>query len=143
CVILFINSIIWNGNVINLAPVVWCDASAHLSSLRPDKDDVSRSCTYEGISPMVVKQKSRDLYIDLAIGLGFPCFIMALQYVVQGHRFNIIEQTGCFPATYDTVPSLIMWPVVIGLISAVLARWGFMNWGLLSHSSPFNMSIDG
>ncbi|KAF8842337.1 putative fungal pheromoneG-protein-coupled receptor [Paxillus ammoniavirescens] len=135
CLILFINSIIWNDNVINWAPV-WCDITARylegssigipasalciirklfrisrLSSLRPDKHD-----------------KRRELWIDLAIGLGFPCLIMTLQYVTQSHRFNIFEQIGCFPATYTTVAALfliLMWPVVIGLISAVLAAFTF------------------
>ncbi|KAF9226813.1 STE3-domain-containing protein [Gyrodon lividus] len=135
CLILFINSIIWNDNVINWVPV-WCDITARylvgasiglpasalciirklfrisrLSALREDKDD-----------------KRRELWVDLAIGLGFPCLIMALQYVVQGHRFNIVEQIGCFPATYDTILALLVistWPVVIGLISAVLAAFTF------------------
>ncbi|KIK89783.1 hypothetical protein PAXRUDRAFT_831771 [Paxillus rubicundulus Ve08.2h10] len=135
CLVLFINSIIWNDNVINWAPV-WCDITARylvgssvglpasglciirklfrisrLSSLRPDKHD-----------------NRRELWIDLAIGLGFPCLIMALQYVVQGHRFNIVEQIGCFPATYTTVAALVLifvWPVVIGFISAVFAVFTF------------------
>ncbi|KIJ69831.1 hypothetical protein HYDPIDRAFT_142477 [Hydnomerulius pinastri MD-312] len=131
CLILFINSIVWDDNVINWVPV-WCDITARflvgssigipasglciirklfritrLSSLREDKDD-----------------KRRALLIDLAVGIGFPCLIMALQYIVQGHRFNIYEQIGCFPATYPTIQAFIvvtMWPVVIGIISAVLA----------------------
>lgn len=42
-------------------------------------------------------------------------------YVVQGHRFNIFEDIGCYPVVYNTLPAYFlanMWPVVIGVISA-------------------------
>lgn len=41
-------------------------------------------------------------------------------FVVQGHRFDIYEEVGCFPATYNTLPAYFlvhMWPVVLGLCS--------------------------
>jgi pheromone a factor receptor len=44
------------------------------------------------------------------------------EYIVQGHRFNIYEQVGCFPATFNTAPAyplVFMWPVVLGLVSFV------------------------
>jgi pheromone a factor receptor len=43
------------------------------------------------------------------------------EYIVQGHRFNIFEEIGCYPMTYNTpasFPLVYCWPVVIGLISA-------------------------
>lgn len=42
-------------------------------------------------------------------------------YVVQGHRFDIYEQIGCFPVIYNTIPTFFlvhMWPLVLGLCSA-------------------------
>jgi hypothetical protein len=41
-------------------------------------------------------------------------------YIPQGHRFNIFEDVGCFPAIYNTPPAyplVWMWPLVISLIS--------------------------
>jgi pheromone a factor receptor len=42
-------------------------------------------------------------------------------YVTQGHRFNIFEQAGCYPWTYNTPVAFVFvwtWPLIIGLISA-------------------------
>jgi pheromone a factor receptor len=47
---------------------------------------------------------------------------MALQYIVQGHRFDIFEDVGCRPFTFNTplaYPLVIFVPLVIGLISGV------------------------
>ncbi|KAI6041179.1 STE3-domain-containing protein [Pisolithus marmoratus] len=67
-------------------------------------------------------EKLRDVLGDLAIGLGIPVLEMILHYIVQGHRFNIFEEIGCYPATYNTPPAYALvwcWPVAIGVISAV------------------------
>ena len=40
---------------------------------------------------------------------------------MQGHRFNIFEEVGCYPAIYNTLATYFlnfMWPILIGLISA-------------------------
>lgn len=60
--------------------------------------------------------------VDLAIGLGLPIMEMILQYIPQGHRFNIFGEIGCFPFTYNTpvaVALVMVPPILIGLVSAV------------------------
>ncbi|KAJ7469387.1 pheromone A receptor-domain-containing protein [Mycena galericulata] len=45
----------------------------------------------------------------------------AIEYVVQGHRYNIMEDVGCYPTTYNTplaYPLSYLWPNIIGLVSA-------------------------
>ena len=43
------------------------------------------------------------------------------EYIVQGHRFDIFEGVGCYPAIYNTLLTYFLnsaWPIIIGLISA-------------------------
>ena len=43
-------------------------------------------------------------------------------YVVQGHRFDIFEQVGCYPNVVNALPAyflVAMWPLLIGLVSAI------------------------
>ena len=50
------------------------------------------------------------------------------EYIVQGHRFDIFEDIGCYPALYNTLLTYfisVMWPIVIGLISAVYCGMPF------------------
>jgi pheromone a factor receptor len=44
------------------------------------------------------------------------------EYIVQGHRFDIFQEIGCYPAIYNTLPAYFisfMWPILIGLVSMV------------------------
>jgi pheromone a factor receptor len=48
--------------------------------------------------------------------------VCALDYFVEGHRFDILEDIGCYPAIYATPLALVLvlcWPLVIGVVSAV------------------------
>ena len=50
----------------------------------------------------------------------------ATDYVVQGHRFDLFEEVGCWPVTVNTVAAyflVFMWPAVIGMITMVYAGW--------------------
>lgn len=70
---------------------------------------------------MTPAEKRRAVLVDSLICLLFPLCFITLQYVVQGHRFNIYENIGCAPAIYNTLLSYFinfMWPIIIGLISA-------------------------
>ena len=49
---------------------------------------------------------------------------MHLEYIVQGHRYNIFEDIGCFPFTYNTWPAYVIVvcpPLAIGCVSAFYA----------------------
>lgn len=83
-------------------------------------------------------QKRRAIFVDMAIAIGLPVLVMILRMyrlslylciayslcfsdvVVQGHRFNILEDVGCIPTIYNTPPAyplVFMWPVLIGCVS--------------------------
>ncbi|KAG6811095.1 hypothetical protein H0H92_008983 [Tricholoma furcatifolium] len=124
-----INATVWNGNAINWAPV-WCDISSHFfvgvsigipcASLcinrRLYQISAVRSVT------ITKAEKRRAVMIDLAIAIGIPMIYMALSYIVQGHRFNIYGDIGCFPAVYYTTLAVVlvsMPPILVGCVSAV------------------------
>ena len=87
-------------------------------------------------------QKRRNIITDLLIGLGIPLLAIALckstglsfsssiylrclaVWFYQGHRFDILEGIGCVEAYPNTFLSILLntvWPVPIGLVSAVYA----------------------
>ena len=60
-------------------------------------------------------------------------------YIIQGHRFNIFEDLGCFPATYYTwlsYPILLLPPIIIGLFSATYATLTII--AFYKNNSQFN-----
>ncbi|CAK5271732.1 unnamed protein product [Mycena citricolor] len=128
CLNNFINSIIWRDNVIDWAPV-WCDISTRitvgLSVGMPAASLCINRRLYKIAACKTVSitkaEKRRAVIVDCAIGLGIPLIQMPLQYVVQGHRYDILEEIGCYPTTYNTplaYPLSYVWPNVIALISA-------------------------
>lgn len=129
CLNQFVNSVIWHGNVIDRAPV-WCDISTRLmigiAVAIPSASLCINRRLYKIASVQIVsvtrKDKQRAVLIDIMIGVGIPVTEMVLQYIVQGHRYDIFEDIGCYPFTYITPPAFVLvlvWPLVIGLISAV------------------------
>ncbi|KAG6329401.1 hypothetical protein ID866_9688 [Astraeus odoratus] len=128
CLNQFINSVVWNSDVINKAPV-WCDISTKFIvgsavGIPASSLCINRRLYYIVSVDSVTKtraEKRRDVLVDLGIGLGLPFLEMILHYIVQGHRFNIFEQVGCYPFTWNTPPAYALvftWPVAIGLVSA-------------------------
>ncbi|KIK58801.1 hypothetical protein GYMLUDRAFT_170654 [Collybiopsis luxurians FD-317 M1] len=129
CLNQFINSIIWTGNVIDSAPV-WCDISTRFIlgsavGIPAASLVINRRLYYIATANAVTitkAEKRRAVMVDLAIGVGIPILQMILQYIDQGHRFNIYEDIGCFPFTYNTWVAYVVsvtWPLVLGCISAV------------------------
>ncbi|KAI6106637.1 pheromone A receptor-domain-containing protein [Pisolithus croceorrhizus] len=128
CLNQFINSVVWNTNVIDKAPV-WCDISSKFMIGTAVAIPAASLCInrrlYHIVSVDAVTktrgEKRRDVLVDLAIGLGIPILEMILHYIVQGHRFNIFEGIGCYPTTYNTPPAYALvfcWPIAIGVVSA-------------------------
>ncbi|KIY47096.1 pheromone receptor, partial [Fistulina hepatica ATCC 64428] len=129
CLNQFVNSIVWAGNVFNPAPW-WCEISIRVifgvSVGIPASSfcivrrlyHISRTRTV-AISPA---EKRRSIIIDSAICVVLPLAYIALQYVVQGHRYNIFEDVGCEPAVVNTLATYFISyaaPLAFGLSSAV------------------------
>ncbi|KAH7924993.1 STE3-domain-containing protein [Leucogyrophana mollusca] len=128
CLNQFINSVVWNSDVINRAPV-WCDISTRFMigsavGIPCASLCINRRLYHITSVSSVTKsraQRRRDVLVDLGIGLGIPVIEMALQYIVQGHRFNIFEEIGCYPFTFNSPPAYALvfaWPIAIGMVSA-------------------------
>ncbi|KAH9911224.1 putative fungal pheromone GPCR, STE3-type [Fomitopsis serialis] len=131
CLVEFVDAVVWHGTAENIAPI-WCDISTKFligagvgipaASLCINRrlykitSVQSTTTTYE--------EKRRQMYSDLAISLGIPVLVMVLHYVVQGHRFNVLENVGCLPDIFNTplaYPLVFIWPVLLGCISFVYA----------------------
>ncbi|KAH8114854.1 pheromone A receptor-domain-containing protein [Phellopilus nigrolimitatus] len=129
CLNQFVNSIVWKDNAINWAPV-WCDISSRIiiaTSVAIPAASLSitrRLYKISRVQAVVASQKERrrEMAIDLSLVVGLPVLVMILYFFVQGHRFDIFEEMGCFPVTLNTPPSYFlvwMWPLLLGLISMV------------------------
>lgn len=128
CLNQFINSVVWAGNYRNSAPA-WCEISIRIMMGSGVGIPAASLCInrrlYKIASVQAVSstraEKRRDILVDTAICVGFPIIYLVLVSAVQGHRFDILEDIGCFPAIYNTIPTYFistMWPLVIGLVSA-------------------------
>ncbi|KAJ6629055.1 fungal pheromone STE3G-protein-coupled receptor [Mycena sp. CBHHK59/15] len=129
CLNQFINSLVWAGNTINWSPA-WCEISIRIMMAASVGLPASSLCInrrlYHIASVRTVSisktEKLRSVLVDALICGLFPVIYTALQYIVQGHRFNIFEDIGCYPDLYNSIPTYFIssiWPVIIGLISAV------------------------
>ncbi|KAF8149601.1 GPCR fungal pheromone mating factor, partial [Mycena galopus ATCC 62051] len=126
----FINSIVWANSIEDVAPV-WCDICAMMIGINVAIPAASLCITRRLYDIATRKQaavskaeRRREVLVDLAIGLGIPSLQMALQVVVQGHRYNIFENIGCYPETYNVTlayPIAFLWPNIINLISLCYA----------------------
>ncbi|KAJ7643156.1 Rcb2.42 [Mycena polygramma] len=106
-----INSIIWAGRTDNIVPV-WCDI---VTKLDVGATTALPACClslalqlWRVSSSSHTTNKKMVLMVDLGLCWVFPIIIMALHYVVQGHRFDIIEDIGCRPTTYFSIPAILL-----------------------------------
>ncbi|KZT19586.1 STE3-like pheromone receptor [Neolentinus lepideus HHB14362 ss-1] len=129
CLNQFINSVVWADDAINRAPV-WCDISTRITLGVSVGIPASSLCIQRRLYKIACMQtvsisraeKRRAILVDSLVSVLLPVIVMALYYVVQGHRFDIFQEVGCYPVVYDTLPSYFlinMWPVLLGCISAV------------------------
>jgi pheromone a factor receptor len=128
CLVHFVDSIVWSGNAINWAPV-WCDIAIRIQIGLTVAWPACGLCIvrrlYYIATPTAVTttrtEKRREMIVDLLITIGIPVLEMILEYIVAGHRFNIYEDYGCAPATWNTHLAYVLvwsWPLIIAVISA-------------------------
>ncbi|PFH48839.1 hypothetical protein AMATHDRAFT_148990 [Amanita thiersii Skay4041] len=129
CLIRFVNALVWRGSVANVAPV-WCDISSKLMVGASIGIPASILCISRRLYCITStrnvtlghKDRRRNLLIDLSIALCIPVLIMILHVIVQAHRFDILEDIGCYPVIYNTLPAYFlyfMWPILLGCISFI------------------------
>lgn len=125
----FINSIIWDGNFVDWAPV-WCDITIRLVlavniAIPATALCIQRRLYYIISDPVVTatrEDKRRSMIVDLLIGVGLPLVNVILAYVVQSRRYDIFEDFGCYPVIINTALSVVListWPIAIGLVTGV------------------------
>ncbi|KAI0350984.1 STE3-domain-containing protein [Trametes cingulata] len=126
-----VNTIVWDGNV-RKHLLVWCDITTKLSIGASVALPAATMCVCRNlelvasgrIARLTRDDKRRKMIFDLAMCFGLPALIMALHYVVQGHRFDILEYVGCLPATYYSIPAVfIIWfpPLLLSVLTSIYA----------------------
>nr|AAZ14943.1 putative transmembrane pheromone receptor [Coprinellus disseminatus] len=125
---MFVNSIIWHKNVVDWAPI-WCDISTRIIIGVSVAIPATSLCINRRLHAIATCQtvslskgeRRKSVYIDVLIGVGIPVLQMILQFVVQGHRYDIYEDIGCFPTSVNTAlayPLSYVWSNVLSLTSA-------------------------
>ncbi|KAJ3730847.1 pheromone receptor [Lentinula raphanica] len=129
CLVTCVNSIVWADNALNVAPV-WCDISSQIILGASIGIPASTLCIsrrlYRITSTQTVSitrdDKLRAIYTDIAIAAGIPLLVLILHIIVQGHRFDVVEEYGCSSVTFNSIVAYFlyyMWPVAIGLVSLI------------------------
>ncbi|KAJ7482124.1 pheromone B alpha 1 receptor [Mycena galericulata] len=126
CLIFFIDSIVWSGNVIDWSPT-WCDLSTHFLNGFNLAIPACSLCINRRLYQIVsvrnvgrtqsTKRNLKTILIDLAI-----CLLLPLLQIPLCHRYNIFEDVGCLGETFETPVSIILFhvpPILLGLVSAI------------------------
>ncbi|KAF9649298.1 fungal pheromone STE3G-protein-coupled receptor [Thelephora ganbajun] len=146
CLNQFVNSVVWTNDALNRAPI-WCDISTRITLGAAVGIPASSLCIMRRLYNISKVQavattraeKRRAVLVDTLICVLFPIIEMVLAYIVQGHRFDIFEQVGCYPHIVNMLPAyflVVMWPVVIGMISAIYC--GLTLWSFLQRQAQFS-----
>jgi len=70
-----------------------------------------------------------------------------VDYFIEGHRFNILEDIGCYPAAYLTPLAFVLlfcWPLAIGsggLLCMVVRSISFDSFLLLNSNEYFIFQV--
>ncbi|KZO97540.1 fungal pheromone STE3G-protein-coupled receptor [Calocera viscosa TUFC12733] len=146
CLIDVVNSFLWSNDMIVRVPI-WCDIStkfiiasnlalpAAAFSICRFLCDVAKPNAGE----QTKHQKRWRATVELFLCWGQPAIIMALHYIVQGHRFDIYEYIGCQPTFYVSWASLfiITFPPLVYCFGTFFYA-GFALWYFLQRRLQFD-----
>ncbi|KAG8723774.1 hypothetical protein FRC09_001797 [Ceratobasidium sp. 395] len=130
-----INAIVWADTVVVKYPV-WCDITSKLVIGANVGLPASTLCICRYLAAVAsprhtiptASDKRRRMVFELLMTIGLPAIAMILHYIVQGHRFDILEDIGCNPTTYVSVAGLIIVflpPMVLSLGTLLYAGLAF------------------
>ncbi|EPQ55602.1 STE3-domain-containing protein [Gloeophyllum trabeum ATCC 11539] len=114
-----INAIIWGSDaIIRFAP--WCDIVTKIQIGSNVALPAACFCLDWNLASVAsinrvritTQDRRRRRIFELVICWGVPAVYMTLHYIVQGHRFDIVQGFGCRPTTYVSWPGvLIIWVI--------------------------------
>jgi len=127
----FINSVIWDENAGNWAPV-WCDISGRIilatSFAFPAVCLCIQRRLYRVISNPFVNttraERRRLIVVDILLCLGMPILNITLAYIVQTQRYAILGDIGCYIPIIQTALAVAFvpaWKLFIGVIGGIYA----------------------
>ncbi|KAF7324085.1 Pheromone B alpha 1 receptor [Mycena kentingensis (nom. inval.)] len=126
CLIFFVDSIVWRGNIIDWAPA-WCDFSTYVLAGYNLAIPAASLCINRRLYHIARMRQPREptkaerwraMAIDLGISLGLPLLQIPLYYVVQGRRYVILEDIGCVFHEYLTSVAVVLWHGPVFLVAA-------------------------
>ncbi|KAF8902842.1 pheromone A receptor-domain-containing protein [Mucidula mucida] len=124
-----VNAIVWGDDAIVRIPV-WCDITTKIAigsdfalpaailCLCIQLEQVSST---RQVQTSLADKRRRQVWNSI-LCFFLPIVYMALHYVVQGHRFDIVEGFGCRPQIYNSIASIfILWvpALVISLAAGI------------------------
>jgi len=129
CLIQCINSIVWNNNMADKAPI-YCNIAIRIQiglnvAISACSLCINRRLYKIATAKVVVvsgTEKRRAMLIDLLIGLGIPILQIVVAHVVFEYRYFIFEDYGPLYAIIDVLPAYFLvelWPLAIGCVSFV------------------------
>ncbi|KAJ7440953.1 pheromone receptor Rcb2 B43 [Mycena latifolia] len=125
-----IDAIIWSDSI-DIVATVWCDITTKLmvgSNIALPAACLCICIHLEQVASVRLAQasgadKKRRQLFELLMCFALPVVYMALHYIVQGHRFDIIEDYGCRPTVYFSIPSIfLIWlpPILFSIASLIV-----------------------
>ncbi|KAF6749938.1 pheromone receptor Rcb2 B43 [Ephemerocybe angulata] len=112
-----VNATVWADNV-EIKSRVWCDISSKLvigANMGLPAACLCISIYLEQVASLrratsSLADKRKRQWFEAFMGFGLPIIFMGLHFIVQGHRYDIIEGYGCRPTTYYSIPAIfIVW----------------------------------
>ncbi|KAF8153836.1 pheromone A receptor-domain-containing protein [Crassisporium funariophilum] len=146
------DALVWGDNVDIVSPL-WCDITTKLIIGANFALPAACLCICIHLERVAsvrvartnVSDKRRRQLFEAAMCFGLPLIFMGLHYIVQGHRFDIIEGYGCRPTTYFSIPAIfIVWipPIIMSIASIVYAGLALRHFMIrrLSFAAHLNSS---
>ncbi|KAH7924990.1 fungal pheromone STE3G-protein-coupled receptor [Leucogyrophana mollusca] len=132
-----VDAIIW-GNNVNIVIPVWCDITSKIiigANFALPSACLCVCIHLERVASVRQAQtthsdKRRRQIFEAIMCFGLPILFMGLHYIVQGHRFDIIEEYGCRPTTYVSIPAVfLIWvpPLLLATLSLGFAAAAFVH----------------
>ncbi|KAJ3559561.1 hypothetical protein NM688_g268 [Phlebia brevispora] len=136
-VIYGVDSIIWSDNAIIVVPV-WCDITTKMIIGANMALPAACMCVCIHLRQVAsinsvktsFEDKRRRQFVEAFLCFVLPIMWMAIHYIVQGHRFDIIEGYGCRPAVYTSIPSIFLIcvpPLAFSAVTTIFAAMALID----------------